>query len=169
MGVNPAGAVLLYSKKATKSGPIWWNVEIIYFSDGAWKRAYIVNVNCGIGGILVDSKKKVMFSFSRNSKDHCHLEDVKNAMLFLYTQFKLSPYNKQVLQLYMDSVLLVQAFLKARAEANLESLIFNGEEWNNLVKEPSIKISYVNRDHLLGADELAKKGRNMDRVISAWC
>lgn len=63
-GVNPVGVVLLYSKKVAESGPVRWNVKIIGFSDGACKGAQNGNVNCGIGGILIDSKKKVMFSFS---------------------------------------------------------------------------------------------------------
>lgn len=49
------------------------------------------NISCGIGGVLMDNKRKLLFSFSGNSCANSPLESEKNTILFLQDQFKLNP------------------------------------------------------------------------------
>lgn len=46
--VNPMGAFLVLSKKIGDKGPVWWNVEYIGFTDGAWERLESGLVKSGI-------------------------------------------------------------------------------------------------------------------------
>lgn len=52
-------------------------------------------------------------------------------------------------------MMLTQAILKEKVEISLDSQIFIGEGWNNLVKDFTM-VSYVNKEFLVGADELKK-------------
>lgn len=67
-------------------------------------------VSSGIGGILIDNKGKVLFSFYVMSP----LEADMNAILFLYASFIPSPFNKCFIQVYTYSM-ISNAFLHARA------------------------------------------------------
>lgn len=49
------------------------------------------------------------------------------------------------------------------------NILVENEDWFNIIRDPLIKISHVNRDFLKGADSLARQGKDMEEVISAWC
>lgn len=59
---------LLHSKRSEDPGPLWWNVEYIGFTDGAWERLSSGHFKSGIGGILMNSMKYIIFTFSGNFK-----------------------------------------------------------------------------------------------------
>lgn len=167
--VNLMGAILLLSKNADVSGPLWWNVEFVGFSDGACEMSHNRMISCGTGGVLMENKRKLLFSFSGNTSVNSPLETEKKAILFLHAHFKLSGFSKCSLHLYSDSMVLAQAILKVRVGINLESPVFIGEDWNNLVNDNSTNVSYVSRDYLSGTDKMAKNEKCMDILVFAWC
>lgn len=73
---------MLSSKKNSVVGPLWWNIEIIGFSDGAWKKFQDGKVLSDICGILIDNKRKVLYSFYGNLNAMSALEAEMNAILF---------------------------------------------------------------------------------------
>lgn len=89
--VNAVGSFLLSYKKAGKVGPLWWNIEIIDFSDGSCNKIHDEGISSGILGILIDNKKKAIFSYYGNSNAMSLLKAESNG-IFLYYHFKLSPY-----------------------------------------------------------------------------
>lgn len=60
-------------------------------------------------------------------------------------------------------------FSKNRVGIFQSNNLLEDEEWYNLVKDPLIKISYVKKDFLKGADALAKEGKARAGVCSSWC
>lgn len=63
-------------------------------------------------------------------------------------------------------MMLAQAILKEKVEISLDSQIFIGEGWSNLVKDFT-KVSYVNKEFLVGADELENNGKCMNKMVLA--
>lgn len=49
------------------------------------------------------------------------------------------------------------------------NILVEDEQWYDFVKDPFVKISYVKRDFLKGADTLAKEGKVKAGVCSIWC
>lgn len=56
-------------------------------------------------------------------------------------------------------------FLKRKS--NLDAHFLKGE-WDNLIKDPLVKISHISRDDFLSAYEFPKKGKCMDMVVYVW-
>lgn len=140
-GVNPIGAFLLNSKRANDIGPVWWIVQFIGFTDGAWKKQQHGAILSGIGGIFLNSKQEVIFSFSGNSDAKNPLEAEFKAVLFMYKQITDSPLSKSSLQLYTDSMILYNAFLQARDGCSGNSEVVSGTKWEDLIINSSIKLS----------------------------
>lgn len=159
--VNPTRAVLLFNKHKGGLDPIWWNVEFIGFSDGAWERSGDDISLSRIGGLIIDHKKKVVFTFSGKSSASSSLKVEKHAILFLYQYFKASPFSKCSPQMYTYSMTLTHGILQARAGFNLDSPILRGDDWVYLVKDKSTKVSFINKNMLHGADRRAKEGKRI--------
>lgn len=167
--VNPVGAYLLHCKKIGEKGPIWWNSEFIGFSDGAWENSTGGSVNSGMGGILIDNLKNIIFSFSCSIKATNPLLAEREAMLFLWSSFKSSSLNGRNLQLYTDSMTLVDIASKNKGGIyNVNVLVENGP-WLDMISDHKIKIAYASRDFLRGADSLAKQGKDSGESRVIWC
>lgn len=79
-----------------------------------------------------------------------------------------SPLNKGFIHFYTDSMMLHRAFCQVKAGNFIDSYPFDNKEWWSLINNKNARLSYLSRDHLKGADTLAKQDRDFDRIISAW-
>lgn len=167
--LNPIGTILLFNKKKERMDFFWWNVEFIRFSDGAWKRLNNNLFLSDIGGLIVDHNKKVLFTFSGKTSASSPLEVEMQALIFLHQKFRASALGNNSLQLYSDSLTLVQGVLRARARIFIRSPILRGDEWEILINDGFTKVAYINRKNLLGADKRANEGKFMQNFFFAWC
>lgn len=100
--------------------------------------------------------KKTKFIFSCPIFASSPLETEKLAFLFLFDKVKsLLSINSRLL-LYTDSLTLVNQAQQVRAGyINLEG----DEDWKEVIDSPFVKLYFMQREELLGVDELAKKRR----------
>lgn len=66
-------------------------------------------------------------------------------------------------------MILVDVFSKNRVGIYQSNSLVEDEDWYSMVRNSMIKISYVNRDFLKGADSLAKEGKNKAGMYLSWC
>lgn len=166
--VNPVGAILLSIKKEAEEGIIWWNTDAIGYVDGSWKEELINGsriIRARMGGYLTDAHKMVKYMFFGPTEAWCPLEAELRAVLHLYKAIKSSSHSKCRVFICVDSMTLVNKFEK-------ESLGWNpiqgDSEWNDLVMDRSVKIKYLPREELQGADSLEKDGRDKAKLLSSW-
>lgn len=167
--VNPIGAFLLHCKKNNETGPIWWNSEFIGFTDGAWERSKEGQVKSGMRGVLIDNSKNIIFNFSSCNNALNPLLAEKEAILFLFSQLKSSHLKECSLQIFTDSMTLVDIASKNKGGMFNVNPWVEDNAWLKVVKNHNTKISYLRRDHLKGADSLAKQGNDMGEAVIIWC
>lgn len=167
--VNPMGAFLLHCRKCNEKGPIWWNSEYIGFADGSWERSGDGHIKSGVGGVLIDNIKNIIFNFSGCSKALNPLLAEKEAILQLHSHFRSSHLKNCSLQIYSDSMTLVDIALKNRGGLFNINPVVEDSAWFAFVKDHNTRISYVGRDFLKGADMLAKQGKNSGKSFLIWC
>lgn len=90
-------------------------------------------------------------------------------MLFLLCQFKSSSLKGSSLQIYTDSMTLVDIATKNKGEVFNVNPMVEDVPWFNLVNDHKIKISYARREYLKGADALAKQGNDTGESTIIWC
>lgn len=110
-----------------------------------------------------------MFIFSGPTQAWCHLEAKRNAVLFLFSSIVKNSKYKGRTTICTDNLLLVNHFQKERAGYKRESLLEEHRQWDSLVSNHCFRLSYVPRDALIGADDLAKQGMVRSKVLFAWC
>lgn len=66
-------------------------------------------------------------------------------------------------------MILVDLFNKNRAGYLNVNLYIEDERWISLISDASVKVSFVGRDYLKGADALANKGSESAGMHIAWC
>lgn len=66
-------------------------------------------------------------------------------MLYLYTQFKVKGYKGYRLQIFTNSMILMDIVFKDRAGLFQVNNLVEDEDWYNFFKDPFIKVSYVDR------------------------
>lgn len=167
--VNPGGALLLFSTKVTREEFIWWNTDLIGYSDEAWQSLNSGAICRGIGGYLKDLNGNLLFIFSGPTQVWSPLEPKRNEVLFLYNFIVGNSNLKGVVSLCTDCLLLVHQFQKARAGFKEDKWLEDHAQWNALVGNFNFELMHVHREDLSGADELAKKGKERSRMVSAWC
>lgn len=167
--VNQMGAFLLHCKRNNDSSLTWWNVEYVGFSDGAWKKLSNGLIKSGIGGVLINITKSIIFASSGNSKALNSLVEKKEAMTFLYSQLKASPLKKCWLKLFMYSMTFVELATRNKEEVYHINKLIEDEEWINLINDPFTEIAYVSRDFLRETYSLAKQGKEVGNMLIAWC
>lgn len=136
--VNPVGAYLLYSKHASKEGPNFWNVDYIGFVDGAWKKDVNNNIVAGIGGLLMNWQKQILFQFSGPTIANSPLEAELKALLFLHDKFLSSSLSGHI-HYYTDSMLLYRAYCQAKAGNFSDDPPFDNGDWWTLIKNKKSK------------------------------
>lgn len=127
------------------------------FTDGSWKILQNGSICSGIGGVLLNLNRNVIFSFSGQVKARNPLIAEREALLFLYTNFKSSPFKDRSLSLHTDSLVLNKVICQVKVELSYEDWEASNDQWSRFVKDGSAKISYIARDDLKGAHELEKK------------
>lgn len=90
-------------------------------------------------------------------------------MLFLLSQFKSSSHKGSSLQIYTDSMTLVDIATKNKGGVFNVNPMVEDVPWFNLVNEHKIKISYAMREYLKEADALAKQGNDTGESTIIWC
>lgn len=113
--------------------------------------------------------KTVLLSFSGNMQALNPLDAEKRAMLYLYSQFVIRGYKGCSLQIFTDSMVLVDISSKNKTGIYQVNILVEDEEWYEFIRDPFVKISYVKRKFLKGVDALAKEGKHRAGVCSVWC
>lgn len=167
--VNPVGVLLLFNSSLRKEEFIWWNTDLIGYTDGSWKSLRSGAVCGGMGGFLKDREDNLLFIFSGPTQAWCPLEAERNAVLFIFDRVERNSKHKGMVTICTDSVLLVNQFQKERAGFKGESFLKKHKYWDSMVSNHCFRLSYVPRDVLSGADELAKQGMVRSKVLFAWC
>lgn len=116
--------------------------------------------------MLTDANRKVIFSFSGPTLASNLLIADRDALFFLYSTFKSNPSKDRSLNLYSDFLALIKDICQVKAGIPYEDLEFSNEQWFKLVSDGRVKVSYIFRDILKGANNLAKKVRVLHRLVS---
>lgn len=83
-------------------------MDYIGFIDGSWKKDEYNNISAGMGGLIMNRKKQILFQFSGPTLASSPLEAEVKALLFLHDKF-LSSSIVGFIHFYTDSMLIHRA------------------------------------------------------------
>lgn len=88
-----------------------------------------------MGGLLIDNSNSIIFIFLGHINAANPLFTEKKVLIFLYNQFNVSPIKKCNLQLFTDSINLVEVVNKNRAGLFHVNSNFEDEIWLELAND----------------------------------
>lgn len=167
--VNPIGSIMLQNSKPQETIKVWDNCNYYGFVDGSWKSTSNSPTESGIGGCLLDLEGNIIFIFLGPTNASSPLEAEKQALTFLYSHTSANQSLKGYFTFYSDSKYLQESFLKERSGIIEEELFESCKEWKSLILNSLYKIKFLSREKLVGANKLAKEGRETPSMIYACC
>lgn len=164
--VNPIGAILLHQKGMSLR--IMRDVveDFVGYCDGSWMVDTNGKIKAGIGGYIIDNMQNTVFVFSGPSKTSNALETEINAARVLIQEFRNSMFKMRPLRMYTDCLEVVNIFYREKFGLSGSNDL---KHFVGLNRNVSIFASYIPRRFVLGADSLAREGRERDKILKAWC
>lgn len=135
--------------------------ELVAFCDGAWKQGL-----GGIEGYLISKEKTIVYLCSRpscgNTVIHVELEAISNFLTIM------GNFNNNAKGLICTNFKQLEVlFCKAKAGNNSHHELF-GQIKKHAQYHPNIQIPYISRNWNQAADELAKEGLKINRILYSW-
>ena len=159
---NPVGSVT-NSEKQQLERLRSTNAEFIGFIDGSQKMTNSISL-AGIGGIVMDKKENVFFTFSGPVSASSPSDTEWKALRFLIFSFAGSKWGSKSIRIYSDSINLVNNFLQLQVATNN----YSDPSLHKLVSSMQISIKFIPRELNTRADLLAKRGARRPDMALFW-
>lgn len=125
------------------------------------------SINRVWGGYLKDKENNILFIFSGPLQVSTSLQAEVSAVLHLIRVLENSRFSKDDCVIYLDSEEVLQLVSKAKSGYEVDNCLVEPYSCA-LIRKPNIHFKHVSRRLNLGADDLAKQGKERKSLVQGW-